>query len=84
MLVLSRKRGESIMIGDQIEITVLGVEGDNVRIGISAPSEVDIFRKEVYVSIQEANKQSVIPTKDHVQALMEQYQQSSFGKKNNE
>ncbi|MFD2703193.1 carbon storage regulator [Paenibacillus shunpengii] len=70
------------MIGDQIEITVLGVEGDNVRIGISAPSEVDIFRKEVYVSIQEANKQSVIPTKDHVQVLMKQFQQSSFSKKN--
>ncbi|GAK41257.1 carbon storage regulator [Paenibacillus sp. TCA20] len=82
MLVLSRKRGQSIMIGDQIEITVLGVEGDNVRIGISAPSEVDIFRKEVYVSIQEANKQSAAPAKDHVQALMAQFQ-GSFDKKNN-
>ncbi|WDH98285.1 carbon storage regulator CsrA [Paenibacillus urinalis] len=83
MLVLSRKRGQSIMIGDQIEITVLGVEGDNVRIGISAPSEVDIFRQEVYVSIKEENKQSAAPAKDHVQALMAQLQ-GSFIQKNKE
>ena len=59
MLVLSRKIGESIVIQDQIEVTVLGVEGDNVRIGISAPKDVDIFRKEVYQSIQQSNRESL-------------------------
>ncbi|GIP21756.1 carbon storage regulator CsrA [Paenibacillus sp. J22TS3] len=58
MLVLSRKKGESIVIQDNIEITVLGVEGDTVRIGISAPKQVDVFRKEVYLSIKEANRES--------------------------
>lgn len=76
MLVLSRKKGESIVIDDHIEITVLGVEGDTVRIGIAAPAEVDIFRKEVHLAIQEANKQSAASTKDYIQALMAQYQQS--------
>ncbi len=64
------------MIDDHIEITVLGVEGDTVRIGIAAPAEVDIFRKEVHLAIQEANKQSAASTKDHIEALMAQFQQS--------
>ncbi|MGN8770369.1 carbon storage regulator CsrA [Paenibacillus barengoltzii] len=58
MLVLSRKKGESIVINDEIEITILGVEGENVRLGISAPKNVEIFRKEIYLSIQEANRES--------------------------
>lgn len=73
MLVLSRKKGESIIIQDQIEVTLLGVEGDTVRIGISAPKHVDIFRKELYSSIQEANRESAAPTapKVAIDALME-------------
>lgn len=47
MLVLTRKVEESILIGDDIEIMVLGVSGDKVRIGINAPREIDVFRKEV-------------------------------------
>lgn len=58
MLVLSRKKGEAIIIGDGIEITVLGVEGDVVKLGIQAPKEVDIYRKEIYLGIQEANKEA--------------------------
>jgi carbon storage regulator len=58
MLVLSRKKGESIVINDEIEITILGVEGENVRLGISAPKNVEIFRKEIYLLIQEANRES--------------------------
>jgi len=57
MLVLSRKKGESIVIQDQIELTILSVDGDTVKVGISAPKHVDIFRKEVYLSIQEANRE---------------------------
>ncbi|WP_232697841.1 carbon storage regulator CsrA [Brevibacillus daliensis] len=56
MLVLSRKKNESIMIGDQIEIKVIAVDKDMVRIGISAPRDVDVHRKEIYIAIQEENK----------------------------
>ena len=59
MLALSRKQGESIVIGNNIEITVLETKGDQVKIGISAPKEVPIYRKEVYIQIQEANKAAV-------------------------
>lgn len=55
MLVLSRKSNESIIIGSNIEIVVLGVEGDNVKLGIQAPKEVNIFRKEIYLTIQAEN-----------------------------
>ncbi|MGM0884186.1 MAG: carbon storage regulator CsrA [Bacillota bacterium] len=55
MLVLSRKSNESIMIGSNIEIVVLGLEGDNVKLGIRAPREVDIYRKEIYLTIQAEN-----------------------------
>ena len=53
MLVLTRKINQSIMIGDDVEVSVLAVSGDKVRIGISAPRDVPVFRKEVYLSIQE-------------------------------
>lgn len=56
MLALSRKKGEAIVINNNIEISVLEVKGDQVKLGISAPKEVPIYRKEVYVQIQEANK----------------------------
>lgn len=52
MLVLTRKKHQSIMIGDNIEISVLDVIGDKVRIGIQAPREVSVFRKEVFLEIQ--------------------------------
>jgi len=58
MLVLSRKKGESIMIGDDIELVVVGVEGDNVRIGLKAPRHVNIHRKEVYDTLLQANKEA--------------------------
>ena len=53
MLVLTRKPNQSIMIGDDIEISVLAIMGEKVRIGIQAPRSVPIFRREVYVEIQE-------------------------------
>ena len=55
MLVLTRKTNQSIMIGDEIEISVLAVIGEKVRIGIEAPRSVPVFRKEVYVEIQEGS-----------------------------
>jgi carbon storage regulator len=53
MLVLTRKTNQSIMIGDDVEITVLAVARDKIRLGITAPKEVPVFRKEVYISIQD-------------------------------
>ena len=53
MLVLTRKSNQSIMIGDDIEISVLAVTGEKVRIGIDAPRSVPVFRREVYVEIQD-------------------------------
>lgn len=55
MLVLTRRLKESIMIGDDIEISILSIEGDQVKLGISAPKNVDIHRKEIYLSIQQEN-----------------------------
>lgn len=59
MLALSRKKGEAIIVNNNVEITVLEVKGDQVKIGISAPKEVPVYRKEVYLQIQEANKEAV-------------------------
>ena len=53
MLVLTRKSNQSIMIGDDIEVSVLAIMGEKVRIGIEAPRSVPVFRKEVYVEIQQ-------------------------------
>lgn len=55
MLVLSRQRNESIMIGDNIIITVVDIRGDKVRLGIEAPSEIPVHRKEVYEAIKREN-----------------------------
>jgi carbon storage regulator len=52
MLVLTRRTKQSIMIGDEIELTILSVSGEKVRLGIEAPDEVPVFRKEVYLRIQ--------------------------------
>ncbi|MDO7906566.1 carbon storage regulator CsrA [Paenibacillus sp. JX-17] len=77
MLVLSRKKGESIVIQDNIEITVLGVEGDVVRLGISAPSTIDILRKEIYLSIQDSNRASAAPETATMKSLVAKYRQQT-------
>ncbi|MHC8523279.1 carbon storage regulator CsrA [Rossellomorea sp. H39__3] len=58
MLVLTRKTGESIQIGDNIEIKVVSIQGDQIKLGINAPNYIDIHRKEVYLSIQEQNTEA--------------------------
>lgn len=58
MLALSRKKDEAIIINNNIEITILEVKGENVKIGITAPKSVPVYRKEVYLQIQESNKES--------------------------
>lgn len=58
MLVLSRQRDETIMIGDEIEITVVDIRGDKVRLGITAPTKIAVHRKEVYEAIKAENRQA--------------------------
>ena len=62
MLVLTRKKNESIMIGHDIEVVVLGIDGDRVRIGIEAPKDVTILRKEVYIDVADTNKEAISST----------------------
>ncbi|MCR4740810.1 MAG: carbon storage regulator CsrA [Lachnospiraceae bacterium] len=59
MLALSRKKNEALVIDNNIEVTVLEIKGDQVKIGITAPKEIPVYRKEVYLQIQEANKASM-------------------------
>ena len=59
MLALSRKKNEALIVNNNIEITVLEIKGEQVKLGISAPKEVPVYRKEVYVQIQEANQEAV-------------------------
>ncbi|KSU59831.1 carbon storage regulator [[Bacillus] enclensis] len=58
MLVLTRKTGEAIQIGEDIEISVVSVKGDQVKLGINAPKNVEIHRKEIYLTIQEENTEA--------------------------
>src|SRR3954465_9648070 len=58
MLVLSRQRDETIMIGDDIEITIVDIRGDKVRLGITAPATIPVHRKEVYEAIQRENREA--------------------------
>ncbi|PAQ12986.1 carbon storage regulator [Bacillaceae bacterium SAOS 7] len=71
MLVLTRKTGEAIQIGDDIEITVVSIKGDQVKLGINAPKHVDIHRKEVYLSILEENQSAAVKVKDVFSLLKE-------------
>ncbi len=59
MLALTRKKGESLIIDNNIEFTILEIRGDQVKIGITAPKQVPIYRKEVYVQIENENKAAV-------------------------
>lgn len=58
MLVLTRKKEQSIVINDNIEITIIDIQGDQVRVGINAPKSVSIYRKEIFLEIQEENKKA--------------------------
>lgn len=58
MLVLTRKLGQSVMIGDDVELVILGIEGDQVKVGVKAPRQVQIFRKEVHDAIKETNREA--------------------------
>ncbi|WP_249871315.1 carbon storage regulator CsrA [Oceanobacillus saliphilus] len=69
MLVLSRKKNEAIKIGADIEITVLAIEGDQIKIGIDAPKSVEIHRKEIYMDIQQQNNEAANISMDLIELL---------------
>jgi carbon storage regulator len=70
MLVLTRKSNQSIMIGDDIEVSVLAIMGEKVRIGIQAPRDVPVFRKEVYLEIQEERSHESKGAREEVDAAL--------------
>ena len=69
MLALTRKKGESLVINNDIEITILEIRGDQIKLGVSAPQEVPIYRKEVYTQIQQEHRKSA--DAQNAQALTE-------------
>ena len=70
MLVLTRKSNQSIMIGDEIEISILAIMGEKVRIGIQAPRDVPVFRKEVYLEIQQERSEQTKGAREEVDAAL--------------
>lgn len=70
MLALARKVNDSIVINDDIEITILEIKGDQVKVGINAPKSVPVYRKELYVQIQEANKEAVNASPEALSELL--------------
>ncbi len=69
MLVLSRQKDETIMIGDDVEITVVDIRGDKVRLGIKAPPHIPVHRKEVYDAIQKENRAASQVSPDDIKSL---------------
>ncbi|MEM5948565.1 carbon storage regulator CsrA [Spirochaetia bacterium 38H-sp] len=78
MLILSRKKGESIILDDNITITVVEVKGDNIKLGIEAPENIKIYREEVYKAIQEENKTAAVSNLDleNIYTIFEQPQKT--------
>ena len=81
MLVLSRQRDETIMIGDDIEITVVDIRGDKVRLGITAPTSVPVHRKEVYEAIKRENREAAQVKVDDLTKADDTLRRSPGGKK---
>jgi carbon storage regulator len=69
MLILARRIGESIVIGDQVEVSVVDIKGDQVKLGINAPRAVPVFRLEVYRAIQEENRRAAAASPDSLPRL---------------
>jgi carbon storage regulator len=69
MLVLTRRSGESVMIGDDVVVTVLEVRGDVIRLGIGAPRDIQVHREEIYRELQASNTEAASPSDDAVLAL---------------
>lgn len=76
MLVLKRKINESIMIGDGIEVKILSLDKDGVRIGIEAPKEMPVYRKEIYLAIREENREAVMLKTEAMKGLQDLFTQN--------
>lgn len=70
MLVLTRKANESIQIGENIEITILEIKGDQIKLGINAPKDIEVHRKEIYLSIQTENNQAALSSNNMLESLI--------------
>ena len=77
MLVLTRKSNQSIMIGDDIEVSVLAIMGEKVRIGIEAPRSIPVFRKEVYLEIQQERLTAAKGAREEVDEALQQLGESA-------
>ena len=73
MLVLTRKKGQALMIGHDIELSVIDIQGDQVRIGITAPKNVPIHRKEIYEEIRKENLSAIAGKNTDIQVLNEKF-----------
>ena len=73
MLILSRKVGQSLMLGDGVEITITEVSGDRVKIGISAPADIKVYRKEIYSTIQENQSAAASAPSGSLRDLLRQF-----------
>ena len=69
MLILTRKDKESIMVGENIEISIMSIKGDYVKIGINAPSNIKIYRKEIYEEIQKANREAAYTNNVNIDSI---------------
>jgi len=73
MLILTRKTGESILIGDDIEVTITSIDQNKVRVGIKSPSHIPIYREEIYRKIQKENRAAALIGKDEFESLLDIY-----------
>jgi len=73
MLVLTRKKGQALMIGQDIELSIIDIQGDQVRIGINAPKSVTIHRKEIYEEIRKENLSAAAGKETDIQALNDMF-----------
>jgi len=73
MLVLTRKKGQSLMIGHDIELSIIDIQGDQVRIGINAPKNVAVHRKEIYEEIRKENLSAIAGKNTDIQALNQKF-----------
>jgi carbon storage regulator len=79
MLILTRKAGESILIGDDIEITITSIDQNKVRVGIKSPAHIPIYRQELYRKIQKENQAAALIGKDEFESLLDIYSSGRQG-----
>ena len=79
MLILTRKPGESILIGDDIEVTITSIDQNKVRVGIKGPAHIPIYREELYRKIQKENRAAALIGKDEFESLLDIYSSGRQG-----